>query len=454
MRNETLAELVDASGLSRRALAERVKGIAAQHGDVIQTNHAAVTYWINGGLPQPDTQRYLLEALSRRLGRSLTLRDIGMPSMDDGLDGIASMSEDPVEVLIELGRAEMERRRFLKTAAYSTAAAATPVTLASDAWGRACSAHAGGRVGASDVTAVQEMTAVYTHIDEKYGGQHARRAVTAYLEDALQMCRGNFASERVHRDMLSATASLACLAAWKAYDAGEHGHAQFRYIQAQRLTMEAANPVHEAFVLRGRVHHAINIKTTDHALALAEQMMSRGEQRVDGGTRALFVICQARALAEEKQTDRALKESYRARELASAAGETGGVPGWSALWASPMSTVNSHTAKILSATGRYREAERSYKGAVAGRPGEVYRRINGLTLADAGRMQVAQGHLEQAVNTFDRALRTMTGVQSTRTLTSAQGMRESLAPYRRRGAGVVRDFDQSLRSWLQEQRAG
>ncbi len=40
------------------------------------------------------------------------------------------------------------------------------------------------------------------------------------------------------------------------------------------------------------------------------------------------------------------------------------MPGWSALWASPMSTVNSHTAKILSATRRYREAERSYKGAV------------------------------------------------------------------------------------------
>ncbi|MGW0314035.1 hypothetical protein [Streptomyces flavidovirens] len=135
-----------------------------------------------------------------------------------------TVEDDPVETLGRIGRADIERRTFLTTAAYSVAGAALPLGVAGEIQSRTARAITGGIAGVAEVEAVRDMVRMFTAIDERHGGQHGRSTVVQYLTDDVQrLCNSRFRTEALQREMFSAAASLAYLAGWKAYDAGEHG---------------------------------------------------------------------------------------------------------------------------------------------------------------------------------------------------------------------------------------
>lgn len=215
--NSRLRDVIAAVGCTYEALARDVRRIAAENGEILQTNKSAISHWVNGTrAPSGRVGRYLAEALSRRAGRTVTQTQIGLQAGDDE----EPAESDPVLAATDLGRADVERRRFLAIAAFTTAGVAMPLGYDHEATARMLRARTGrSLVGAEDVDVVRQITAAFSAADERLGGGHGLTTVTAYLADtAAPMLRGRFPSEALRRAAFGAVAELAYLAGWKHHE--------------------------------------------------------------------------------------------------------------------------------------------------------------------------------------------------------------------------------------------
>jgi hypothetical protein len=76
--NSALAAVVAESGMSRKRLARLVRETCTMQGTPSSADHIAVSRWLAGMTPRPDTARALSAVLSAELGRTVTLADIGL----------------------------------------------------------------------------------------------------------------------------------------------------------------------------------------------------------------------------------------------------------------------------------------------------------------------------------------------------------------------------------------
>lgn len=294
--NSRLHETINAAGCTYEALAKDVRRIAAENGDLLQTNKSAISHWANGiRTPSGQVGQYLAEALSRRLGRVVTQTEIGVQSRDTE----ATSNGDPVVTVTDLGRADVERRRFLAIAAFTTAGVAMPLLHDHEATSRMLRARTGSSlVGGEDIDVVRQITAAFSAADERLGGGHGLTTVTAYLADtAAPMLRGRFPSEALRQDAFGAVAELAYLAGWKHHDLGHEGAAQRYYQVGYQLACEADPHGHAAWMMRALAHQSLSLKQPHHCVDLVEGALTRGLGHVDGQTEALLHIAHARAYA-------------------------------------------------------------------------------------------------------------------------------------------------------------
>lgn len=455
VRNEHFRRVFDETGLTYDQLATDIRRIAAEAGKTLKTNPSAVCQWMAGGLPSPGTAAYITEALSRRLGRHLIPADLGWDSPgthEDRADAAlgASIGPDPVDIVRRIGEADINRRRLITGAAYSVAAAALPLGLAQAAEAQDRATTVGqGRAGAADIATVRTMLTAYTEIDERQGGQHGRSAVVQYLRsDVADIARARYTKDTDRADALSAAASVAYLAGWKAFDAGEHGLAQRYYLQGLGLAREADNPLHEAWFLRIMAHNGIDIQRPEHTLDLAQTALTMADGHADPGLLSLFVVCHARALSYAGRGTEAVGEIRRAQDLALRA-EPAELPYWAGLWGAPRATVASHTAKTFRTLRDHTNAEKYYAAATRGygKPDEGRARITALSLSAQGGEQAAQGHLEQACTTWGQAVDLFDGVYSDRAVKQVEGIRRKLAVFERRGIGAAAQLNENARTW-------
>ncbi|MGW9422327.1 hypothetical protein ACWGSU_13225 [Streptomyces koyangensis] len=411
-------------------------------------------HWIAGAIPAGQTGRYLTIALSRRLGRTLTPEDLGLP-VPDGWENDSiglSLGDDPLEALIPIWRGDLDRRRFLSGAAYSVAAAVLPLEHVTDIASRAAKARTGARVGHADVAAVRDMVAMFAVMDERHGGQHGRSALVQYLmSDVAALCRGRFASEDDHQHMLSAAAVGVHQAGWRAYDGGEQGLAQRYYLQSYALARESGITGHDAFVMRTMSQQGMRLHRPEHCLALAASAVDKVRGRVDTQTEALFAVTHAHALAKAGQRQEAVREVERARTALSAA-KGDDVPFWALSWGPPAATVHSRTAKVFETLGDRRRAAAMYGAAATSRPPGTYARIVALDLVAQAEMQAAEGSIEQACVTWGRAIDHMDGVQSNRTRKAVGNMRRDLSRFRTRGLRCAVELDERARGFFTARR--
>jgi hypothetical protein len=357
-----------------------------------------------------------------------------------------------VDISRRLREADINRRKILTGAAYSVAAAALPLGLgqATEAQARAATVR-GGWVGAADIETVRSVLTAFTAIDERQGGQHGRSAVVQYLRsDVTDIARATFRRNSDRCDALTAAAAVTYLAGWKAYDAGEHGLTQRYYLRGLGLTREAHNPLQSAWFLRIMAHNGMDIERPEHTLGLAESALSLADGRAGPGLLSLFVICRARALAVAGRGPEAVAEVRRAQDLMlRGEGEGEELPYWVALSGAPRAAVSSHTAKIFRSLSDHGNAEKSYAASARGygKPADGKSRITALSLAWQGQEQAAQGHLEEACSTWDRALALFDGVYSDRVVKEVRGIRRQLATFERRGVAAAAQLDESARAW-------
>lgn len=450
--NESLVKLMEEARIGNGELARAVCRVGAQHGHSFTYGPSTVTYWRQGTTPRKEVVPVLCEVLGRRLGRPLLPQDIGLSSPDSSEDtnlGL-SLGSDPVGTFMLLGRADLERRSFLVSAAYSVAASVLPLTQVEEIADRAESAKAGKVSGAAEVDAVRDMINMFTIMDEKHGGQHGRTALIQYLmTDVSAMLQGRFRTSEHLAQMRSAAAVGIHLCGWKAYDSGEQGLAQRYYQQAYSLARKSGVPGHDAFVLRTMAQQGMKLKHPQYVLAIAEEARSRSLGKVDAQTDALFTITLAHTMAGAGRNRDAVRYVEEAHHLlAEAPGDE--QPFWATSWGPAAATVRSRTAKVYAKVGDTRAAAKNYAAAAAARPAGNYSRIHALDLNAQAKVELADGLIEQACATWGRSLDSMEGVHSARTLKAVQSMRRRISPFQARGVSAARELDERAHTVLRD----
>jgi hypothetical protein len=367
--------------------AKDVRHIAAENGEILQTNKSAVSHWVNGAEPSGQTGQYIAEALSRRAGRIITLTEIGLRSGQDP----APLSADPVVTATDLGRADVERRRYLAIAAFTTAGVAMPLGYDHEATSRMLRARAGRTVvGEEDIDVVRQITAAFSAADERLGRGHGLTTVTAYLADtAAPMLRARFPSDQVHRQAFSAVAELAYLTGWKHHDLGHEGAAQRYYQVGYQLACEADPHGHAAWMMRALAHQALSLKQPQHCVDLVEDALICGLGHVDGQTEALLHITHARAYAAIGEKPAAARALLAAEDALIR--DDGPQPSFSLVSGPAAGTAASHTARTLTNLADHVGTEQQHRDALTRWDPARYKRVHTLTYADLGDSLIAHG---------------------------------------------------------------
>lgn len=444
-----LRALIRESGCTYESLIRSVVQVAREAGDRrLNANRSSVSQWVAGSLPTPRTRSYLAEALSRRLGRRVTVVDLGFPDAED--EELALCLDDPVRAVADLASADLARRPFLSTAAYSVVSVAAALTFRGG--GPRGPVHAAAnqpvRVGRSDVEAVRRLTAAFAAADEQMGGQYGRAAVVTYLaQDVAALCRGTFTDEAVRSAMFSAAAEAAYLCGWKAHDAGRESLAQRYYLQAFGLAAEAdqgSGEAHAAYVLRILAHHALDIGRPERCVDLAEAAWERARGKADPHTSSLLAMALARAYATDRQRDRSMRWLRRAEDLAST-DHNDGTPSWVKLNGSALARLTSQSAKVWTALGRHATAETLHARAAARWDPETHPRVRTLTLTSLAAAQAAQGHIEQACGTWAEAIPLLRTIQSARADRALATIRATVSGPRHRNLPAAKQVLAALR---------
>jgi len=306
--NPRLRDAIAATGWTYEALARTVRRVAAENGENLRTNKSAVAHWVDGARPSGRSGHYLVEALSRRAGRVMSMAEIGL---DPG-EQVATI-EDPVAAAIELGRADVDRRYSLAAATFTVAGIAMPLAYDHERVSRILRARTGlGFVGNEDIDVVRDITAAFSAADERLGGGHGLTTVTAYLADtAAPMLRARFYSDGLRQRAFGAVAELAYLAGRKHHDLGQESAAQRYYQVGYQLACEADPHGHAAWMMRALAHLALSLKQPRHCVDLIDDALRRSDGHVDGQTEALLHITEPGPMHSRGSARQPPKPSYQ-----------------------------------------------------------------------------------------------------------------------------------------------
>ncbi|NED23216.1 transcriptional regulator, partial [Streptomyces sp. SID9913] len=258
--NERLQALIQEAGCSNAGLARRVNMCGAEHGLDLRYDKTSVARWLRGQQPRGRAPAIIAEALGRKLGRTVTIDEIGMANGKNLASGVGLQFSPTVlgaiEQVCELWRSDVGRRDFLSGSSVAASALVEPsrdwlISLPDAQVARS----AGPRVGRSDVAAVRSMTQALVDLDHQYGSGHVRPVVVHYLNSVVSGLLAGSYREAVGRELFAVVSRLTELAGYMAVDTGQPGLAQRYYIQALRLAQAAGDRGYGGYVLAASMSH-------------------------------------------------------------------------------------------------------------------------------------------------------------------------------------------------------
>lgn len=452
-RNEMLAARIAETGWSQPKVAAAVLRVAQEAGvaELYGISRSHVSMWVLGTRPSGQAPHILCETLTRKLGRPITLVDIGLEP-EPGPRAASDWSVDTLTMLAELGRDDLDmlqRRQMLASTAYSVAGLALP----GPAWWEETRAAARQRPASSprtvteaDIDDIRQTTAFFSNRDQQRGGAAGRSALVAHLRfEAAPLLNSHFPDDQVGRNLHSALAEMTYLAGWMAFDASEHRAAQRYLTLGVRLAAEAGDGPLAGHILRAMAHQAVDLGHSRQARDLADASMeSTRYGRASWREKALLGIVHARTLAASGDRPGTLAAISRAeRDLGR---DTGDAPGRVSFFGE--ASLAHETACALRDLGNPRDAEIHFQRSVATRRRQLYARTHSVTLGYLGAVQIRQGRLDEACHTWTQALDAMTGVHSGRARDVIVRMQRDLSPVRRRGGRQVTELDQRAQEML------
>jgi hypothetical protein len=335
---------------------------------------------------------------------------------------------DPVASLQHMGRADVDRRSFIRGTTYTAGLGALALTggVRGDDLARLAAHTDASTTGAEAVAAMRRLTDSFIAIDETMGGNAGRTAVAEFLAtDVATILRSRFISEAVRREAFSAAAEVAYLAGWKAHDAGLDGLAQRYYLSALDLTRESDNIGHEAFVLCILALQGCDVGKKTYSVRLAEASLDRARHAMVGAdTEALFHLVVARCQAETGESAAAARTLARTPSLN--AESTDEIPRWAAQWGPHKGPVLRQSAKTFTAMNDSAEAANFLAEVTSIWDPDATARIWALSMAELGHAQWKNSDHASAVSTWDAALPVLDQINSDRTTKSAERARRTL----------------------------
>ncbi|MFV8129431.1 transcriptional regulator [Streptomyces syringium] len=270
--NDQLLEWLRRSAMSRGELARRVRGKALEWGQPhIAPDRTGIRRWLDGESPRRPIPNILADVFSEHFGYRVTTYDLGLGegTVADDLLVYNSGYAATVETVADLGRADVDRRKFLAAAPFAAFAGVGP----SRDWLLNTLDQVpapGPRVRLEDVTAVKNMFGVFQQLDIFQGGGSGRLALTAYMNEHVFPLLRRTHTDGVRRALCEAAAEQTYLLGWMAYDSGEHGTAQRYLIQSLRLSEESQNAALGSHVLAGMADQATLLGNPSEGRRLAQ----------------------------------------------------------------------------------------------------------------------------------------------------------------------------------------
>ncbi|NBM18880.1 transcriptional regulator [Streptomyces sp. GC420] len=430
--NERLQALIQEAACSNAGLARRVNMVGAEHGLDLRYDKTSVARWLRGQQPRGRAPGIIAEALGRKLGRTVTIDEIGMANGKNLASGVGLQFSPTVlgaiEQVCELWRSDVGRREFL---AGSTVAASALVEPSRD-WlisgaDPQVARTAGGRVGRSDVEAVRAMTDALTQMDHRFGSGHVRPVLVHYLNSVVSGLLAGSYREAVGRELFGAVARLTELAGYMAVDTGQPGLAQRYYIQALRLAQAAGDRGYGGYVLAASMSHlAAQLGSPREIAQLARAAQEGARGHVTPRAEAMFYAAEARghALMGDARTCRAVADrAVTALERADSADD----PVWIGHFDEAyLADELAHCHRDL---GQAEEAGRCAQDALDRLPEtKARRRAIGLVLLATS--QVQRREVEQACHTGARAVELLGTLRSNRGTEYLDDFRQRLEPFR------------------------
>ncbi|HEY8986630.1 MAG TPA: sporulation protein [Streptomyces sp.] len=440
--NTDLTRLIEASGASHKSLALRVNQLAPKAGLTTSYDHTSVVNWCRRGMtPKWPVPTLLAQALSERLGRPVSLSEIGMAEAQTSDASIGlDFPRDPADAVSTATTfwSTVNRRDFMTSSGFAASAFTTPVTRWLVTPADETAAHHGGRrVGRADLGELRQAADEARRWDSKYGGGNwkANSVTDCLAHRAAPLLHGSYC-DTTGRDLFSVTAELSRLAGWTAFDVGQHDAAQRYFIQALRLARAGGDVQLGCYVLTTMAMQTLLRGFTAEAIDMAQGAYERAKGRAVPRVLAFTKLIEARAharAADPRAASRTLKLSEDLLEQAR--NDSGDEPAWADFY--------THARLSADATEIFRDlgmptAALAWNGQAAAMPSGIFTRSVGMRLAIVGTAHLQDKNLDAGLDFGHRSVDILTRVRSTRAKHYVSEFTEALAPWR--GEIPVREF--------------
>jgi len=440
--NTKLAALMAAAGCTHAGLARRVNDLGGQQGQAPHYDKTAVSHWLSGTQPRPVARYLIAEAIGNKLGRHLTLSELGFeePESPDCVGKALIFDQDAVlaaETLAELGKMDLDRRSLLKMVPFIGTALLAPqrdwllALVESETLGPTTVD------GDGPAETVRAMIRVFDEMDNRYGGGHARIPAIHYLSTELLPRLSLTYPENQMRQMFTAAAKLAATAGWMTYDVGGYGLGQRYMTQALRLCVEGRDHILAGQIFAGMSHLATNMGNPREGLALARAGIATAKRT--GSQLGLMRIYAMRgrahaALGEGRQAAQSITQAELALDKSRA-------PQSESEWVQYLDSayLAAETACCFRDLKDYDNAERFAVTAVKGAGARGRRQVISLSVLATATLRRRNGDVHQAVITAKKALEQLERVSSERSAKALREFRRQLIPYHEEP--VVRAFE-------------
>src|SRR5215211_2470107 len=193
--NRALAAAMAEAGVSNKGLARRVQDLAQRDGNPTSTDHILVRKWLDGTVPRERTAEYVAAALSEKLGRPISLAELGFPYGGSGR-AVESATELPAEypsdaqrsanLLADLTNADLARADASDLVPWSSEA--VPGLITGYLFGDGLAVSGSGRSNGADplgAAAIRMTTAHLMDLDFQLGGGHTRELLLFFFRSRV-----------------------------------------------------------------------------------------------------------------------------------------------------------------------------------------------------------------------------------------------------------------------------
>ncbi|MFD9869314.1 transcriptional regulator [Streptomyces niveus] len=296
--NTLLDSLIDEAGMSHAGFASRVNRAGQARGLGLRYEHTSVLRWLRGQRPRGPVPELICQVLGDRLGRTLTLDDIGLGAAPGTPSRDATLSVF-VERATALWRSDQQQRGHVVAAPAVTGThAVMPVWEWENPPQDADVSRPGhSRVGPADIELLRTARTHYELMYRRAGGLATHARVVGFLNaETAPMLRGGY-SDAMGRQLHRATGGLVAVAGICAYDSDAQGLAQRYFHQALRLAKASGDTGLGAYAIGLLVNQSLFMGEYRQAVAFAEAALRTAGRAITPALAADLHAMQAKSYA-------------------------------------------------------------------------------------------------------------------------------------------------------------